>query len=467
VVPSILDGGKRDRYPYTGDLAQSGLTVYYSNGASDYVKGSLRLLGGYQDSSGQVPGSLPPQMRPGLTAADNLPRNVYFYSLSYSIYFVIDLDYYYLYTGDQAFARQEWPVVEKDLAYLRGHTNSQHLVVTDFTNGNDWAVATLAGTVAEYNMLYYRALRAGARLARAAGYDNLAAGYDAEADFVRNSVNATLFDAKTGLYDISDAVRGPAAQDANALAVLWRVAPASQQTSILQGLRSALYTQNGPLAFSPGTVFPGPFGPSNAPSIISPFISGFEARARFEAGDTGGALDLIRTVWGHMRQGGSFYSGATWEVLAPDGTVANGAGGTSLAHGWSSGATSALSEYVLGVRPVEAGYKTWLIEPQTGNLSWAEGTVPTPYGPIEVKWRKTSNGLSLEIDVPAGTSGTVGVPTSSNADSVTANDRPVKKAEKITPASESEDSSGARPGYAYLADLGPGVHVIQVTRGEK
>ena len=161
------------------------------------------------------------------------------------------------------------------------------------------------------------------------GDDNLAAGYDAEADFVRNSVNATLFDAKTGLYDISDAVRGPAAQDANALAVLWRVAPASQQTSILQGLRSALYTQNGPLAFSPGTVFPGPFGPSNAPSIISPFISGFEARARFEAGDTGGALDLIRTVWGHMRQGGSFYSGATWEVLAPDGTVANGAGGTS------------------------------------------------------------------------------------------------------------------------------------------
>jgi alpha-L-rhamnosidase len=60
-VPSILDGAKRDRYPYTGDLAQSGLTVYCSNGASDYVKGSLQLLGAYQDSNGQVPGSLPPR----------------------------------------------------------------------------------------------------------------------------------------------------------------------------------------------------------------------------------------------------------------------------------------------------------------------------------------------------------------------------------------------------------------------
>jgi hypothetical protein len=34
-------------------------------------------------------------------------------------------------------------------------------------------------------------------------------------------------------------------------------------------------------------------------------------------------------------------------------------------------------------------------------------------------------------------------------------------------ASESEDSSGARPGYAYLADLEPGLHVIQVTGSGK
>jgi alpha-L-rhamnosidase-like protein len=32
------------------------------------------------------------------------------------------------------------------------------------------------------------------------------------------------------------------------------------------------------------------------------------------------------------------------------------------------------------MKSVEPGYKTWLIEPQTGDLSWAEGTVPTPYG---------------------------------------------------------------------------------------
>jgi Bacterial alpha-L-rhamnosidase C-terminal domain/Cytochrome c len=98
-----------------------------------------------------------------------------------------------------------------------------------------------------------------------------------------------------------------------------------------------------------------------------------------------------------------YYSGGVWEALAPDGSPATreSAGGTfaSLAHGWASGPTSALSKYVLGVRPVQPGYKTWLIEPQPGDLSWAEGRVPTPYGPIAVRWQKTPRGLRLEINV--------------------------------------------------------------------
>jgi hypothetical protein len=57
-------------------------------------------------------------------------------------------------------------------------------------------------------------------------------------------------------------------------------------------------------------------------------------------------------VWGHMRKGSPFYSGATWETLSPDATPAFGAA-TSLAHGWASGPTSALSKYVLGVRPID------------------------------------------------------------------------------------------------------------------
>ena len=47
-----------------------------------------------------------------------------------ALFFVTNLYTYYLYTGDLGFVRQEWPVVEKELAYPRGNTNAQHLIVT-------------------------------------------------------------------------------------------------------------------------------------------------------------------------------------------------------------------------------------------------------------------------------------------------------------------------------------------------
>jgi hypothetical protein len=90
-----------------------------------------------------------------------------------------------------------------------------------------------------------------------------------------------------------------------------------------------------------------------------------------------------------------------------------------------------------------------------------------PYGPIAVAWQKTSQGFRLEINVPAETSGTVGVPTSSNSDVVTDNGRPIEKNEKMSAASVSNNSARSRPGYIYFADLGPGAHVIQVTEGKK
>jgi alpha-L-rhamnosidase len=263
---------------------------------------------------------------------------------------------------------------------------------------------------------------------------------------VKNAVNNTLFDANAGLYLISDQLRGPVPQDANAVAVLFGVAPNEKAISILQRLGTALNTTNGPLAFSSGS------GLSN---VISPFVSGFEAQARFEVGDAVGALNLIRTVWGRMRKGSAYYSGATWETLAPDATPAFGAS-ISLAHGWASGPTSALSKYVLGVRPVTAGYKTWLIEPQPGDVLWANGRVPTPYGSIDVEWEKQGNSFVLEFSVPNNTSGTVGVPFNQNTGSVMLNGRNVK----VEATTLSSQGDVGRPGYGYVRDLAPGTYRI-------
>ncbi|MDE6086008.1 MAG: hypothetical protein K2G40_06370, partial [Muribaculaceae bacterium] len=44
--------------------------------------------------------------------------------------------------------------------------------------------------------------------------------------------------------------------------------------------------------------------------------------------------------------------------------------------------------------------KTIEVKPELGYLTYAEGTVPTPYGPVIVKARKDTSGKTL-VDVKA------------------------------------------------------------------
>lgn len=73
----------------------------------------------------------------------------------------------------------------------------------------------------------------------------------------------------------------------------------------------------------------------------------------------------------------------------------------SLCHGWASGPTSWLTKYVLGIHVVEPGSKTIRITPHLGDLEFADGTFPTPYGVVSVRHTKLSDGsISSEVDAP-------------------------------------------------------------------
>ena len=62
-----------------------------------------------------------------------------------------------------------------------------------------------------------------------------------------------------------------------------------------------------------------------------------------------------------------------------------------------------LGRYVLGVRPLEAGFTKILIAPRLGPLRHVEGIVPTPRGPVMVK----CDGRRVEVEIPPGTSARV------------------------------------------------------------
>ena len=416
----LLDGAKRDRMVWEGDLSVTGPTLYYTSDAAEYMKDSLRLLGSYQLTSGFVEGVQSPDAT--IHTGTLIPGTTANYSASYSMYWVVNLATYYHYTGDAAFVQQEWPAVQRELAWNATQVDAQGLFVTNSADGNNWHYTDLTGAQTYYNVLYYRSLVDGAALAAAAGHPQAASAYRTEAGALRTAINRYLLDSATGVYNVSEGQSGYVVQDANVWAVLYGVAPPNLIAGILQTLQQRLNTPYGALDVSSPP--PSGYNPSSMSTLIGPFMGSYELWAMFAAHDTAGALALMRTEWGPMTQHGP--ADTFWEVMNGNGAIASpqGGPGTSLAHGWSTGPTAALSRYTLGIAPVAAGYATWLVEPHPGTLSWAEGQAPTPHGPLVVKWGKASSGhFVLEVEAPRTTTGSIGVPTSGRAVNIWVNGR--------------------------------------------
>ena len=73
----------------------------------------------------------------------------------------------------------------------------------------------------------------------------------------------------------------------------------------------------------------------------------------------------------------------------------------SLCHGWSSAPTAFLAEEVLGIHISAPGCRKIALNPKLGNLEWAEGTYPTPYGVITVHCKRLENGkVKTEWNAP-------------------------------------------------------------------
>lgn len=154
---------------------------------------------------------------------------------------------------------------------------------------------------------------------------------------------------------------------------------------------------------------------------MSTFYGYYMLKARAQAGDYQGAIDNIREYWGSMLDLGAttfwedfdidwMKNAARIDEIVPEGKtdVHTSYGGYcykelrhSFCHGWASGPTSWLTQYVLGVNVLEPGCKKIRIEPHLGDLKWVKGTFPTPYGVMKIEHKKMSDGsVKTEVDAP-------------------------------------------------------------------
>lgn len=105
-----------------------------------------------------------------------------------------------------------------------------------------------------------------------------------------------------------------------------------------------------------------------------------------------------------------------WDALRPDGTVnigdlsgdtsdeASGGGMVSFNHYANGAVGDFLYRRVAGIEATGGGYRTFRVAPVPGGgLTWAEGSVLTPYGKIAARWEIADGTFRITVDVPVST----------------------------------------------------------------
>jgi hypothetical protein len=385
----VVDGAKRDRMVWPGDMGIATVTAYVSRGDTSSVKTSLEVLFAHQASSGCLPFSGP--------EANSGPV-----SDTYHLWTLVAVVEYYLYSGDRAWLLQYWPQIQQAVQFSTAKIGADGLFSVTLTD--DWGRQPTGGEEVGANSLLYRVLRGASFLASVVGDSASATLYDTQATSLRTTIQSLLWDSAAGLYtDTPGSSLYP--QDGNSLA-LWFGIPqtAAQRLTVSQSLRSRWN------AF--GAVTP------ERPNGIATFPGSMEVMAHFAADDDQAGLDLIRLEWGYMLSSPIGTGSTFWEGYLRNGYFDYGGPYMSLAHGWATGPTGALSLYVAGIGPELSASTQFHFIPHVGDLSQAYAALPLPMGSVSVTWTQSAKEFSAQVSVPDSMVGRYGIPVGSGAASV-------------------------------------------------
>lgn len=356
----LTEGVKRDRLVWVGDLHPEVMTVCSVFGWNGAVPRSLDLS---RDTN-----PLPAWMN-GIS--------------SYSIWWLLIQKDWYMHYGDKDYLEEQRGYISGLLRQLVSRVDASGCEHLDGMRFLDWPSSPNTAAVdAGLHALMVMAMNAGVYLCGILG-DSALAGECAAARGLLMSASGSA----AGLLDSEEF--DPAA-------------PGSKQAASLMALSGIL---------SPETAYDRCICAGGAAGF-STFYGYYMLEAMAAAGRYSEAMDVIKDYWGGMLDLGAttFWEdfdlswkedAARIDSLVPAGKkdVHRDYGGYcykgyrhSLCHGWASGPTAWLSRHVLGIRILEPGCRALGIEPHLGSLQWAEGSFPTPYGPVMVRHEKDSSG---------------------------------------------------------------------------
>ena len=371
-----LDGIKRDRWVWSGDTRQSVNMAAYLFADNAVTRRTLSLLGG-KDPIGSHINTI----------------------LDYTLFWIMSVGEYYLYSGDAEYLKEIWPRVKAQTEYCLAQTDAEGFLVDKpgdwvFVDWSPKPMTRNGGALAFEQILFVEALNTAAKVAEIAGDSAKASEYTQCAARLRGKIVPTYWDEEAqGLLSFRDNKTG-------------KVSEMTRYPNIF-GLFCGYFTPE-----MRERVVRNVLENDAVMKIVTPYMRYYELESYCFLGKQAEVTRMMKDYWGGMLKLGAT---SFWEEYDPSKkgnehyAMYGRPFGKSLCHAWGASPIYLLGRYYLGVRPTSPGFATYEVKPTLGGLEWMEGVVPTPFGGIRVKMQGsnitvTSDGGDGRLILPDGRS---------------------------------------------------------------
>ena len=293
-------------------------------------------------------------------------------------------------TGDQAWIASRFEALKKKTLSERARadgllvSNDKQQKRDDIvdwpTTERDGYVFTPVNTVV--NAFHLRALQLMSELANAAHKPDDAKTYQQQYQKTLAAFQEKLIDPQTGIFKDGESTKHSSLH-ANLFPLAFGLVPEKNRKRVIafikqRGMRCSVYAAQ------------------------------YLLEGLYEQGEAQTALELMLAdgdrSWKHMLNSGTSITWEAWDNKYKPNQDWN--------HAWGAAPANILPRYVIGVRPTKPGWSEILIAPQPASLTSLLGKVPSPRGPVHLKWEKATN--IWQIALPPGVSALISLPASEN-----------------------------------------------------
>jgi hypothetical protein len=236
------------------------------------------------------------------------------------------------------------------------------------------------------NAYHYEALRLFSEMAGVLGKNTEQEKYAAEAQRVKTQINRLLLNQETGYYKDGVTAKHHSAH-ANFFPLAFGIVPEENRAAVLEFLRSR-------------------------EMACSVYGAQFLVDAFYNAHDAASGLKLLASTeersWYNMIRAGSTVSMEAWDNKYKPNQDWN--------HIWGAAPANLIPRKLMGIEPLEPGFRKIRIKPQPATLRQAAIKVPSIRGDIKVSFDNLpGESFHLEVEIPVNSTAEVWLPKLANA----------------------------------------------------